>query len=218
MKAFDKPELSSILGALIFFNFPERITKWIKILYTGFSVKIQNNGHFSERIPILRSVHQGGCASAFLYILLAETLAMQIRANIQIEGVVTGELIHKLNLFADDMNASSTTTQQNLDNIIKTLNSFHDHSGTVPRLYTQNQIAWNTDGITILGIRITHNDIMSENIDPVFEKVKATLKRWQDRDLTLFGKVNVINTLVASLFVHKLQVLPLLPDRYIKNV
>ena len=51
-KAFDRPELTSIEGALKFFYYPNRIVKWIKILYTGFTVRIQNNGHMSNEVPI----------------------------------------------------------------------------------------------------------------------------------------------------------------------
>ena len=48
-KAFDTVEIPSLLGALEFFEFPEYIVNWFRILYSGFTVKIQNNGNFSGK-------------------------------------------------------------------------------------------------------------------------------------------------------------------------
>ena len=127
MKAFDRPEMRSIIGALNYFNFPECITRWISILYTNFGVKIQNHGKFTATIPVERSVHQGGCASAFLYILLAETLAHQIRSDSRIQEICVGNSAHKLNMFADDTNATTKTSQQNLDALIENFDNFHLH-------------------------------------------------------------------------------------------
>ena len=64
----------------------------------------------------------------------------------------------------------------------------------------------------MLGIFITHRDILNTNTIPVIERVDAILKLWSKRDLTLIGKIK-INTLVASLFVHKMQVLPLMSEK-----
>ena len=46
LKAFDRCEVGSILASLQYFNFPEVMMDWIRILYTRFVVIIQNMGHF----------------------------------------------------------------------------------------------------------------------------------------------------------------------------
>ena len=56
------------------------------------------------------------------------------------------------------------------------------------------------------------------NYDPLVLKVNATLKRWSGRDLSLLGKVHIVNTLIASLFVYKMFVLPNMPRQYIRNI
>ena len=48
-KCFDKIDFSAIYGALEYFNFPENIITWTKILYTKFQACTQNNGYFSNR-------------------------------------------------------------------------------------------------------------------------------------------------------------------------
>ena len=226
-KAFDRPELTSILKSLAFFNFPQVIQQWIGILYRGFSVKIQNNGYFTDKVDIQRSVHQGGCASAFLYIILAETLAIQIRNNIDIKGISTGDFTHKLNQFADDTSAFGHATQQTIDALFDTLDQFHFHSGllinyektvlyrissleNLPELYTQKQVSWVTEDVRVLGIDILNSP--QQNYQPIIDRIKIILKQWAHRDLSLYGKITVINTLAASLFVHKMQVLPKIPE------
>ena len=77
LKAFDMCEFTSITDSLKYFDFPDYIINWINVLYDGFTVKIQNLGHLSDSIDIQRSVHQGGCASSFLFNLCVETLAIE---------------------------------------------------------------------------------------------------------------------------------------------
>ena len=48
VKCFDKCSFQILNGSLEYFGFGETVKKWTKILYKDFSVKIQNNGKFSE--------------------------------------------------------------------------------------------------------------------------------------------------------------------------
>ena len=237
MKAFDRVELTSIMGSLKFFGFPELICKWVKILYTDFKIRIQNNGYLSEDILISRSVHQGGCASAFLYIILAEVMAIYVRQNPNICGVRTGDHEQKLNLFADDTSVTSLFNQQSLDAIFDILEWFQKQSGlrksyektflyrigsvrnSAARLITKEQISWEDDGINVLGIYITHkDDILPRNYDPILKKASCVLSQWKSRSLSLIGKITVINTLVASLCIHKMLVLPSVQDGFVRKM
>ena len=101
LKAFDRCEVNSILKSLAYFKFPDYIIKWIEVLYTLFSVKIQNRGFFSNPINVERSVHQGGCASAFLFNILVETLANELRENLE-HSIYIQEHKHDINQYADD--------------------------------------------------------------------------------------------------------------------
>ena len=91
-------------------------------------------------------------------------------------------------------------------------------TGSIPQLYTQKGIAWTTTGIQVLGIFITHIDMVEVNYNPVIEKAEAVMKIWRNRNLTLIGKISVINTLVASLFVHKMQALPCMTQKMIDKI
>ena len=56
------------------------------------------------------------------------------------------------------------------------------------------------------------------NYNPVIEKIQKTLAKWVNRGLSIFGKVNVINTLCASLLVYKMQVLPNMPLSIVRQI
>ena len=46
----------------------------------------------------------------------------------------------------------------------------------------------------------------------------GVLTMWRKRNLSLIGKVMIINTLVASLFVYKMYTLPLMSIQLIKKL
>ena len=60
VKCFDKCSFSILHGSLEYFRFGKIIKEWTKILYNQFSVKIQNNGNFSQDIPIKKRSAPGG--------------------------------------------------------------------------------------------------------------------------------------------------------------
>ena len=49
-------------------------------------------------------------------------------------------------------------------------------------------------------------------------KPRDILFAWQNRGLSLMGRVQVINTLVSSLFVYKMMVLPEIPKNIVKKL
>lgn len=68
---------------------------------------------------------------------------------------------------------------------------------------------WTNAPIKILGICISQddNEMLSINFDTILDKAQVVGQSWHCRGLTLMGKVLVINSLIASLFVYKMSVL-----------
>ena len=52
-KCFDKIEIQSLIKAMRMFGFADFLIRWTSIIYSGFMVSTQNNGHFSNRFPVL---------------------------------------------------------------------------------------------------------------------------------------------------------------------
>ena len=59
-KAFDRINLNSLQEAMKIFNFSDTLIEWTRTIYTGFKVKVQNNGFMSDDIEIQQGLHQGG--------------------------------------------------------------------------------------------------------------------------------------------------------------
>ena len=236
VKCFDKCSFSILFGSLDFFGFGSLIQEWTKILYKDFTVKVQNNGYFSENILIKKGVHQGGCCSSLYFLIIADILVLALRSNDQIEGITIQDIRNLLNQFADDMDIFSLCKEESLKQIFSELDKFRKQSGftvsyektTLYRIgslrhsnssmYDMTQFAWSNQDITVLGVSIAHEDITLKNYNTILDKVKTTLSSWNTRHLSLIGKVQVVNTLVASLFVHKMMVLPIIPVSIIKKV
>ena len=236
VKCFDKCSFSILHGSLEFFGFGKVVKQWTEILYRNFTVKIQNNGYFSSPISIRKGVHQGGCCSSIYFLIIAEILALSIRENEQIEGITIRDVRHLLNQFADDMDAATLATEASLKGLIWELDKFRNQSGftvsyektTLYRIgslrhssammYDLDQYTWSNEDITVLGVTISHEDILYKNYDSIVGKTKQVLEAWYNRGLSLIGKVQVVNTLVASLFVYKMMVLQFIPESIVKKV
>ena len=236
VKCFDKCSFSILHGSLDFFGFGAIVKEWTKILYKDFTVKIQNNGHFSQSIPIKKGVHQGGCCSSVYFLVIAEILALALRGNENIQGITIKDIKNLLNQFADDMDIATLCTEQSIKEIYRELEDFRKQSGfTVSyekttlyrigslrhsdaQMYSLDQFKWSNEDITVLGVTIAHEDLVSKNYIEISGRVKNILQAWHNRGLSLIGKIQVVNTLIASLFVYKMMVLPMTPKNIIKNV
>ena len=194
VKCFDKCSFLILHGSLEFFQFGSIVKEWTKVLYDNFTVKVQNNGHFSSSIPIKKGVHQGGCCSSIYFLVIAEILALSIRANEEIEGISFKDIRNLLNQFADDMDIFSICTEKSIRAIYSELEAFKRQSGfTVSyekttlyrigslrhsnaQLYGLSQFVWSKEDISVLGVTIAHEDLEQKNYEDICKKAKSTLK------------------------------------------
>ena len=89
---------------------------------------------------------------------------------------------------------------------------------TIVRWYSKTKLSW-AESVEVLGITVNEKDdqMIDENILPVLEKIKIILDTWKIQGLSLIGKILVCNSLVSSLLIYKMSVLPLLPQSIYKN-
>ena len=87
---------------LLHFNFGENFSRWIKLLYTDISSCIGNNGFCSNYFKLSRGIRQGCPISALLFLLVAEVIAIHIRNNADIKGIIVGNTEIKIKMLADD--------------------------------------------------------------------------------------------------------------------
>lgn len=90
------------------------------------------------------------------------------------------------------------------------------------QLYTTRLFHWTNIPIKMLGIIIPTvpdlNQLMRLNYSGILEKATKILDLWSLRGITLSGRVLLVNTLVASLFVYKIQVIPNLDSNFIASL
>ena len=237
-KAFDQVSMEAILGAMKHYSFADYLVQWIQIMYLGFVANIQNNGHFSNDIDIHRSVHQGGPASCYYFIVVAEILADAIRCNKKIKGISVREIEYILSQYADDMDSAMEAEKETVKELLMTLNWFRMNTGltvnyektTLYRIgslkdanaefYTSKGVNWSSIGINVLGVEIRKNEeeVIDLNYSKVTSKIAAIFENWKRRILSLDGKITLINSLIGSLFIYKMSVLPAIPEKLIKNI
>ena len=239
MKCFDCIEFECIMESMRLFGFSMRLIRWVRIMYSGFSLKVQNSGFFSAKIKVSCGVHQGGPASNAIFLVVAELIACMLREDTHIKSAWIHEVKQLLNQFADDMDVSIKEDQESMDRVFQHLEAFRKSTGftlsydktTIMRigslkeadakLYTPNHIQWTNDSINVLGLEIVNGDteqLLAQNYKPLMQKAKGILDSWAHRNLSLIGKINVINTLVGSLYVYKMSTLPRIPANMIAEL
>ena len=86
-KAFDRVEWSFMRDTLLAMGFGPSFVSWVDLFYYNVQSCVDVNGHFSPFFPLSRGVRQGCPLSPLLYVLVAEVLACNIRANPRITGL-----------------------------------------------------------------------------------------------------------------------------------
>ena len=86
-KAFDRVDWGFMRATLGRMGFKYSFLRWVGLFYTQVQSAVIVNGHISPFFSLSRGVRQGCPLSPLLYVLVAETLAVNIRCNPRIPGL-----------------------------------------------------------------------------------------------------------------------------------
>ena len=237
LNAFDMVEWEAIYLTLEAMNFGPVYISMVRTLLKNPIAYISNNGMWAEPIFLTRGCRQGCCYAPKIFVTVVELLGIAIRQNPEIRGITINTTKIKAGQFADDLWTTTEATPQSVNEILKELNKFQKYSGlrinpekcavlrlgpfriTQAKFYTMKQLFWSDGPIRILGSQIFPDKkvMMQENYNMILNTVLTILEKWRKCDLTLFCKVTIVNTLINSLFVHKLTALPTPPDTFFVN-
>ena len=80
------------------------------------------------------------------------------------------------------------------------------------RMYLKRKFKWSNQPVDTLGLIVGLDGECNQydNYASVIDKASSILKMWQRRQLSLVGKIEIVNALVNSLFTYKMQVIPAL--------
>ena len=210
------------------FNFGKNTIKWIESLQHGSTSKILQHGHLSKKIILERGCRQGYPVSPYLFVLTAEIMAEAIRSDKEIEGITLFEQKHLTSLYADDTTLFLSAKEHNIRRCMLILKDFELVSGLKVNK-EKNKVAklggWRDNGIifcedlnldwtqqfTSLGILYeinNFNNITDLNIETKLEVIKKIIRLWNARNLTPYGKIMIIKSLLISKVTHILLSLP----------
>ena len=232
-KAFDSLNWNFMIQALDKFGFGSNFIKWIKILYEKNSFCVKNNGYLSRDSTMGRGVRQGCAVSALLFILSLEFLAENIRINKDIKGIKLHKKEVYISLYADDITLM-LANEGSVSAALETIKSFSVVSGLklnihkceglwlVPlcnNLNVYQNIKFNQGPIRCLGVHIDRNmdECHSLNWDKKIASIEDILLRWSCRKLTIYGKIEIINTLALPKLIYYCSILPV-PDIVIQKL
>ena len=227
-KAFDSLEFNFLFKVLKFFGFKTSFIKWIQTIYNDSVACVKNNGHFSDFFSIHRGIKQGCSASALLFILCVEIMAIKIRESNTLKGI-RHNAFHKhikISQYADDTviflnNEAELAAALNLLDAFGLLSGLrlnkHKCEGmwlgknlAYQQSYSKFGIKWPSQ-VRYLGIYIgyDHKQIHSLNWLSKVDKLEGILESWSKRDLSLFGRVQVIKSLAIPQILASLTYLPI---------
>lgn len=225
-KAFDRVEWRFLMLALSKFGFGPGFCNWVEILYSNPRAVVFTNGMMLKFFRLSRGTRQGFALSPLLFTIVLGTLASAIRADVKIKGVSAGEREHKLFMYADDILAVIADPAGSLQVLLDCIDSYSKlsgykinwhKSGAMPLSntcysshVTSFDFKWTPSGMKYLGIQLNPNldEIMLSNMEPLLQKIKMNLDKWEKLKLTLWGKINVIKMVVAPQFNYISMMLP----------
>ena len=236
-KAFDNVEWGAIFQVLEKLGFGEYFQKLVKVLFKDPVSCVMNNGYWNGFFELQKSTHQGDPASALIFLLVVEALCCSLRNNVRIKGLQMFNFTMKTLQYADDLCVIIKPDRESFDQIFLELEKFYRFSGlkinltktiakkfgpcsdTEAKFYTLKPIMWTDEAVKILGVSFHHNMNMMYklNFTDKLEKAKAILQVWSARQLTLMGKIVIVNTLLVSQFTYQLASVPTSPENFFKE-
>ena len=212
-----------MIKALDIFNFGTSIKRWISTFYTNIERAAINNGFMSNWFRPSRGVRQGCPLSPYLFVLSTEVLSSKIRQEPSITGIkIFGHEI-KLSQFADDTNLFCADLIS-VENALKTVEDFGRLAGLKLNIkkskaiwlgkWEKNksyplQLKWLHSPVRLLGIHVSYDEKGNNelNFNLKIRKLQTNLDMWRSRDLTLFGKVLIIQSLGLSQLIYTASIL-----------
>ena len=218
-KCFDKVDHKAISGSMRYFGIGEHFIHMVMLLFTKFELCTQNNGYILEWMAPSSGLHQGCCISPHLFLITGQVFAHILESNPNIEGVKIHDVILLLSQFTDDTNIFLKASAPVIAAVTESLAHAEGNLGlkvnydkttlyrmrslinTKATLYTQKQFKWAYPPIYSLGINVQLAGMAATNLAPVIDKMDCVIEQWRLQDLTLTGRILVVNALIESLFV-----------------
>jgi exonuclease III len=229
-KAFDSVNWEFMILSLEKMNFDPDFIKWVQVLYKNTNSCVLNNGHKTGSFNLRRGVHQGCPLSALLFIIMVQVLQHMLVSRNDISGLMVGDKEIKILQMADDTTIF-TNNIQDIPNILEVLDIFHKISGLKTNIektvayrlgknhnldFPKNHLGlhWGKFPINLLGISISDNIevLKTENFIKRIESIESLTRIWSTRNLSMKGKLTIINALLIPKLIYPCTILDVPSD------
>ena len=221
-KAFDSVSRDFLQKALSSFGFGPSFQNWIKVMYTNTVSCIMNDGNSTGFFALERGVRQGDPLSPYLFILCIEIIAHKIRNGNLVQGIRFGDC-EVTQVYADDM----TILVANKESIRRVELIFADFEmlsglrvnqdktknfdlGSCHQVVCDFSFGKLVDILKVLGVFFSLDENIKEkmNYKEILSKIKRLLTWWKQRDLTLMGKIQLLNVHIFSKMIYVASITP----------
>ena len=225
-KAFDRVSHSFLFRVLERLGFGGYFLKWLRLMYREVGSRVKVNGHVGDCVPQTRGVRQGCPLSPLLYVLYLEPLAAALRIDPRVEGLwVPGAegVPLKVSMYADDITLF-ITSDRSVQEALRVASEFGRGSGAslnrnksqikyfgkwAERRKALGGIEACGGPIRVLGVDFLPGDSGAVNWSKRLDVVRRRLGLWQQRKLTISGKVLVLKADVLPTLVYLSYIFPM---------
>ena len=195
-----------------------------------------NNGHASEPFFLERGVRQGCPLSGILFIIAIELLAQQIRRSEMIKGIEIankGSQEVKLSQYADDTTVLLRDSES-VVHLFELLSLFERCSGLKIN-ESKSELLWlgswrhrkdkfldlqlSDVPVYALGVHFSydHDAVLRKNFWDKLTSLKKLFNIWSQRDISVYGKINLVKSLALSKLVFICSVMET-PKHFVNEV
>ena len=226
-KAFDTVDHYFLFKTMEIMGFGPYLINLVKIALHGCMSFLNINGHLSTQVILGRGLHQGSPLSPILFLLVAQVFTVKLEHNPNIEGISINGVDLLLSLFADDSDMFIKASGECLEEVIREIKAFGVVSGCRNNIsktcciplgsakgdhtlldHIRNEYGddFISNKFVALGVCFDNSssiqNISDRNYSEKLEKAKSRAIFWSGRDLTIYGKVTLIKSLLLAQFVY----------------
>ena len=235
-KAFDSLDHTFFLKVLKKIGFGQNFIRCIETITNSQESCVINGGNTTQYFNLERGAGQGDPVSAYLFIIALEILFILIKSNNDIQGLEIFNHIFLYSAYADDT-TFFLKNNESIRELINVFNILFSFSGLKPNLSKcetagigllkgvnravcgMKSVDLVNDSIKILGSHFSYNqNIKNEkNFVKIVTDIQNILKIWNQRNLTIEGRIVVFKTLAISKLVYLAMLIPI-PNCIIKEL
>jgi hypothetical protein len=230
-KAYDRVDRGLMIKTLEAMNFGPDFIQLIQTLYEDVMAVIEVNDELTGEIGTGGGVRQGCPLSPFLFICILELMAIAVRENTEVQGIVLVEPVtgkeDKISLFADDSAICLGKPHEQAKEARITMKRYEEASGselhdgktmimkigsTRKRVMTNMQIEVKFTILEdeakekYLGDVVGNEVTEKERFEDRIEKMKKIGNRWNRENVTVYGRALVSNTLIMPVILYRARV------------